>query len=246
MAISPAELGIHSSESRGLLSRIIVEAISPLGPSLLLKKHPVFTEGEDIPSGDGHPVATIPGSFRSDRNLPFDPFDKQFTDFREWIQRLGYTAISSGIINLNIGPQEVEGIQRKIDAEVERTQRRATIVTLDTGGEIAAEIALRDPKNIEGIIFLGSDVSGLPFNYLSPDIRLVSIFSKSDGFVDWRKSVHDRVTKIEVEEVTHITLMSAPNSYIAIGTALPVRASEKRRSDRTKLSVVPPRVKRAA
>ncbi len=81
---------------------------------------------------------------------------------------------------------------------------------------------------------------------LREDIGYVSIYSRSDGVVNWRSSLDPGAKHVEID-ASHIGMALSPHSYRAIATALDdFRIAERARARRARPRSTPARVRRAA
>lgn len=120
---------------------------------LYLRVSPVYW-GLGLPGGDGSGVVVIPGFLMNDLYL---------TEFRSWINRIGYKAYLSGIgVNADC-PNLL--IQYKLTATIEKayreTGRKIHLVGHSLGGVIARAAASQMPGRIASVITLGSPFRGV-------------------------------------------------------------------------------------
>jgi|ERR1035438_1835409 pimeloyl-ACP methyl ester carboxylesterase len=105
--------------------------------------------GFGIPAGDGSAVVVLPGFLLTDLYL---------TEFRSWVNRIGYKAYSSGIGFNAECPNLL--IQRKLKATIQKaykeTGRKIHLVGHSLGGTIARAAASQMPDRIASVITLAA------------------------------------------------------------------------------------------
>jgi pimeloyl-ACP methyl ester carboxylesterase len=171
-----------------------------------------------VPPGDGHPVFVLPGFLAGDYStLPLRRFLRQLCyDARGWKEGA----------NLGPNPKLIERISARLEQLYQRHERKLSLVGWSLGGIYARELARRHPTRVRAVITLGS-----PFRDISAShaARLVamrpgappaevrhaigrrlrqpvpvpcsSIFSKTDGIVNWRSCLQDEGPERENIEV---------------------------------------------
>ena len=163
-----------------------------------------------LPRGDGHGVMVIPG-FMGD-----DPFNRSLVDF---LNKLGYRACGWQMgRNLGMGSLSLDELRVKL----ERLGRgsKVSLIGHSLGGIYAREIARMQPHTIRQVISLGSPFgdgrdggshASRLHQMLNPDNRVdpnflrlreglaiappvptTSIYSKSDGVVNWRTAIQNK------------------------------------------------------
>ena len=114
--------------------------------------------GFGIPPGDGSAVVVIPGFLLTDLYL---------TEFRSWINRIGYKAYFSGI-GLNAECPNLL-IQHKLTETIEKayrqTGRKIHLVGHSLGGVIARAAASQMPDRIASVITMGSPFRGVSLHH---------------------------------------------------------------------------------
>jgi triacylglycerol lipase len=100
------------------------------------------------PDGGGRPVMLIPGFMAGDQSL---------TRMAVWLRTGGFVLARSGI-RWNSGCMEptVESVERRLEAAVERTGKRALVVGQSRGGSIGRALAVLRPDLIDSLVTLGS------------------------------------------------------------------------------------------
>ena len=165
---------------------------------------------ENVPRGKKHPVVVIPG---------FTASDKSTKVLRTYIRRLGYTAYGwrQGV-NFGVRHSKIEGVLRHIDAAVQSSGSKVSLVGQSLGGIYSREIAKAFPDHIEQVICLGSpfmDIAGAASRVSSlyehhnpehlskteqfekehwelpepPPVPMSSIYSRWDGVCHWSACV---------------------------------------------------------
>jgi pimeloyl-ACP methyl ester carboxylesterase len=176
-------------------------------------------------AGDGHPVMVLPGLMTDDRLT---------WPLRSFLKDLGYAVYPWGE-GVNRGPSRrlQERLCRRITRLQRRHGRRVSLVGWSLGGLFARSLAWHEPGSVRSVITLGSPLSADPdatnarrvFEWASgrsaddpalrqmlgghPPVPMTSIFSKSDGVVDWRASLAPRDGRSESIEV--------PASHLGMG-----------------------------
>jgi pimeloyl-ACP methyl ester carboxylesterase len=122
-----------------------------------LRLSPVYW-GFGVPPGDGSAVVVIPGFLMTDLYL---------TEFRSWINRIGYKAYFSGI-GLNAECPNLL-IQYKLTQTIEQaykeTGRKIHLVGHSLGGVIARAAASQMPGRIASVISMGSPFRGVSLHH---------------------------------------------------------------------------------
>ena len=122
-----------------------------------LRLSPVYW-GFGIPHGDGSAVVVIPGFLLTDLYL---------TEFRSWINRIGYQAYFSGI-GLNAECPNLL-IQHKLNDTIQKaykeTGRKVHLVGHSLGGVIARAAASQMPDRVASVITLGSPFRGVSVHH---------------------------------------------------------------------------------
>src|SRR5260370_16387268 len=122
-----------------------------------LRLSPVYW-GFGIPPGDGSAVVVIPGFLLTDLYL---------TEFRSWVNRIGYKAYFSGIgmnaecPNLLIQYKLTENIQKAY----KKTGKKIHLVGHSLGGVIARAAASQMPDRIASVITLGAPFRGVAVHH---------------------------------------------------------------------------------
>jgi triacylglycerol lipase len=122
-----------------------------------LRLSPVYW-GFGIPPGDGSAVIVIPGFLMTDLYL---------TEFRSWINRIGYKAYFSGI-GLNAECPNLL-LQYKLTETIERacqeTGRKIHLVGHSLGGVLARAAASQMPGRVASVITMGSPFRGVTLHH---------------------------------------------------------------------------------
>lgn len=189
------------------------------------------------PRGDGHPVMTLPGLGGTDRSM---------RPMRRLLRHLGYFA-HGWKQGLNRGRAESEdGLLQRVRALHRRHGRRISLVGWSMGGLYAREVAKQAPEAVRQVITLASPFTGHPFasnaltayRWLSrraltieprwftfrvpPPVPTTSIYSRTDGIVNWRCTLnppHPQAENIRVE-ASHFGMGHHPLAMYAIADRL--------------------------
>jgi pimeloyl-ACP methyl ester carboxylesterase len=130
------------------------------------------------PRGDGHPVLVLPGLGAGDRST---------TPLRWFLRDRGYF-VHGWRLGTNLGP--TDEITRGMRALVERLSDQhgqlISVIGWSMGGIYAREIARRTPHVLRQVVTLGSPFRMARFG--GPlQVPATSVYSRSDGVVDWEQ-----------------------------------------------------------
>jgi pimeloyl-ACP methyl ester carboxylesterase len=207
--LRPPGLGLLLAEARGIFE---------LNASLLLS--PLLMRA---PKGDGHPVLTLPGFLASDLSM---------APMRRYLKELGYDAYAWKMGRNIGGISRMRAALRDRLAEIHAaTGRKVSIVGWSLGGVYARDLALQAPDMVRYVVTLASpftnDVRATNATRLyealsrepvedNSDVRkaiagdlpvpTTSIYSRSDGVVNWRTCIlrpSDTAENIEVYLASH-------------------------------------------
>lgn len=199
--------GPDDSSSSGAKPPSLAYAVAELPRAILefaclLPGHSILTHA---PTGDGHPVFTLPG-YRSN--------DTSMSILRRYLARWGYAPHPWGLgTNLGIGYERLDYEARfaeRLEKVVEESGTPATLIGWSQGGVIAREIAKARPELIRQVITMGSPIADAPeattlfrlfrrtseeeltdelMDFLRevstplPNVRCICIYSRTDGIV---------------------------------------------------------------
>jgi pimeloyl-ACP methyl ester carboxylesterase len=237
--LRPPSLFLMLAEARGLFELNSSLAFAPL----LLR----------APKGDGHPVLTLPGFLASDLSM---------APMRRYLKALGYDAHDWNMgRNLGGVASKRAALSDLVKRIYETTGRKVSLVGWSLGGIYARDLALRCPEMVRSVITLGSpfanDIRATNatrlYEVLSgeevddiPEIRraiagdlpvpTTSIYSRTDGIVNWRTSVlrpSATAENIEVHFASHIGLGVNPAALWAVADRLALAEGEFRQFDRS-------------
>ncbi len=178
------------------------------------------------PRGDGHPVLALPGFLASDLSM---------APMRRYLTQLGYDT-HAWKMGRNLGgiASRRNALKSLLTDIHTSTGRKVSIVGWSLGGVYARDLALQMPEMVRSVITLGSPfandvratnatrlyeaLSGETVehnseltNAISGDlpVPVTSIYSRTDGIVNWRTSLlrpSDTAENIEVHLASHIGL----------------------------------------
>ena len=210
--LRPPGLGLLLAEARGIFEFNTSLLLSPL---LMC-----------APIGDGHPVLTLPGFLASDLSM---------APMRRYLKELGYDTHAWRMGRNTGGVSRMQSALldrlKEIHAEA---GRKISVVGWSLGGIYARHLALQAPDMVRCVVTLGSpfaddvratnatrlyealsgetieETSGLQ-QAIAGDlpVPVTSIYSKSDGIVNWRTCVlrpSDTAENIEVRFASHVGL----------------------------------------
>ncbi len=192
------------------------------------------------PQGDGRPILLAPGYLAGDLSM------KPLALF---LERLGYDARTWGL-GRNGGDVDplVQTFGARVEAVAEELREPVTLVGWSLGGVVAREAARLFSDSVREVITLGTPIVGGPkytsvgkffawrrgidLNEFELEVHarnsvglrqpLSSIYSKSDGVVDWRASVdtyNAHAQNIEVQS-SHFRLGVDPKAWRIIANIL--------------------------
>ena len=231
---APAEQGKLRPPS-WLLMLAEPRALFEFNSSLLLS--PLLLQA---PRGDGHPVLALPGFLASDLSM---------APMRRYLSQLGYDAHAWNM-GRNFGGvySKRKALRTLLERIHEQAGRKVSIVGWSLGGVYARDLALQAPDLVRSVITLGSpfandiratnatklyellsgegvnDIPGLR-EAIGGDLPVptTSIYSRTDGIVNWRTSlVRPSATaeNIEVHLASHIGLGVNPAALWAVADRL--------------------------
>jgi pimeloyl-ACP methyl ester carboxylesterase len=210
--LRPPGLGLLLAEMRGIFEFNTSLLLSPL----LMR----------APKGDGHPVLTLPGLLASDLSM---------APMRRYLRELGYDTYAWKM-GRNIGGfSRMRAALRDRLAEIHAgTGRKVSIVGWSLGGVYARDLALQAPDLVRRVVTLGSpfanDVRATNatrlYEALSGEavedeselrkaiagdlpVPATSIYSRTDGIVNWRTCLQrpsETAENIEVYLASHTGL----------------------------------------
>jgi pimeloyl-ACP methyl ester carboxylesterase len=176
--------------------------------------------------GDGHPVLTLPGFLASDLSM---------APMRRYLRELGYDAYAWKMGRNVGGVARMRAALRDRLAEIHAsTGRKVSVVGWSLGGIFARDLALQAPEQVRCVVTLGSPFANdvratnvtrlyeaLSGEAVADDSELrkaiagdlpvpaTSIYSRSDGIVNWRTCLQrpsDTAENIEVYLASHTGL----------------------------------------
>ena len=212
-----------------LETRAPLETLAGVIASPLLRK---------APRGDGHPVIVVP---------PFGAAD-EFTFILRWfLRRQGFEVFPWGAAEvLGLHRLVKVAVARLHEVRAESGQK-VSLVGHSLGGIYAREVARFAPEDTRSVITLGTPINDFKANsvwpmfeaisgtrikaidadyaaqmHVAPPVPTTSIFSKSDGVVNWRSSIDHTDGDVENLEVvsSHIGLPSNPMSLYLVAHRL--------------------------
>jgi pimeloyl-ACP methyl ester carboxylesterase len=210
--LRPPALSLLLAEVRGIFEFNASLMLSPLLMS--------------APRGDGHPVLTLPGFLASDLSM---------APMRRYLKELGYDAYAwnngrniGGILRMR------SALRDRLAAVHTATGRKVSVIGWSLGGVYARDLALQAPDMVRSVVTLGSpfanDIRATNatrlYEALSGEavednaelrtalagdlpVPATSIYSRTDGVVNWRTCIlrpSDTAENIEVYLASHIGL----------------------------------------
>ena len=237
--LRPPGLGLLLAEARGIFE---------FNASLLLS--PLLMRAS---RGDGHPVLMLPGFLASDLSM---------APMRRYLRELGYDA-HAWRMGRNIGgvARMRTALRDRLAGIHAVTGRKVSIVGWSLGGVYARDLALQAPDMVRYVVTLGSpfanDVTATNATRLyealsgegaddNPELRkaiagdlpvpTTSIYSRTDGIVNWRTCLlrpSETAENIEVHLASHVGLGVNPAALWAVADRLAQPEGEFRQFDRS-------------
>jgi pimeloyl-ACP methyl ester carboxylesterase len=205
------------------------------------------------PRGDGHPVLALPGFLASDLSM---------APMRRYLQGLGYEAHAWNM-GRNLGGvySKRRALRDLLAGIYESAGRKVSVIGWSLGGVYARDLALQLPDMVRSVITLGSpfandvratnatrlyelvsgegvdDVPGLR-EAIARDLPVpaTSIYSRTDGVVNWRTSLlrpSATAENIEIYLASHLGLGVNPAALWAVADRLALPEGEFRHFDRS-------------
>ncbi len=232
-------LGLFLAEARGILEFNASLLVSPL----------LLT----APRGDGHPVLALPGFLAGDVSM---------LPLRRYLAVLGYDA-HGWRMGRNIGGinKMRAALLDRLSQIHHASGRKVSVVGWSLGGVYARDLALRAPEMVRYVVTLASpfanDIRATNATRLyealsgetvgtNPELEAAiagdlpvpatSLYSKSDGIVNWRTCLSrpsDRSENIEVHLASHVGIGVNPAALWAVADRLAQREGEFRPFDRS-------------
>jgi len=186
--------------------------------------------------GDGHPVLVLPGFLAGDVSTEF---------LRRYLRVLGYDSYGWELGRNLGGVQKKRVALAKLLGRIHaKTGRKVSVVGWSLGGIYARDMALEHPEMVRQVITLGSPFSGDAratnanelYKFFSGEsvettppgelerlagrlpVPTTSIYTRTDGIVNWRTCLNDDFDNAENIEVyaSHIGLGSNPSALWAV------------------------------
>ena len=237
--LRPPGLGLLLAEARGIFEFNASLLLSPL----LMR----------APRGDGHPVLTLPGFLAGDLSM---------APMRRYLSELGYDCYAWRIGRNTGGISRMRAALRDRLAEIyTSTSRKVSLVGWSLGGVYARDLALQAPEMVRYVVTLGSpfanDVRATNATRLyealsgeavednselrqaiSGDLPVptTSIYSRTDGIVNWRTCLlrpSATAENIEVHLASHVGLGVNPAALWAVADRLAQGEGQFRQFDRS-------------
>jgi pimeloyl-ACP methyl ester carboxylesterase len=237
--LRPPALSLLLAEVRGIFEFNASLMLSPLLMS--------------APRGDGHPVLTLPGFLASDLSM---------APMRRYLKELGYDAYAwnngrniGGILRMR------SALRDRLAAVHTATGRKVSIIGWSLGGVYARDLALQAPDMVRSVVTLGSpfanDIRATNatrlYEALSGEavednaelrtalagdlpVPATSIYSRTDGVVNWRTCIlrpSDTAENIEVYLASHIGLGVNAAALWAVADRLAQPEGQFRQFDRS-------------
>jgi len=237
--LRPPGLGLMLAEMRGIFE---------FNASLMLS--PVLLRA---PRGDGHPVLALPGFLASDLSM---------APMRRYLRELGYET-HAWRMGRNLGgvSRMRDALRDRLAAIHAAAGRKVSIVGWSLGGVYARDLALRAPEMVRSVVTLGSPFAGdvratnatRLYEAMSGEavaenselrkaisgdlpVPATSIYSRTDGIVNWRTCrvrPSESAENIEVYLASHSGLGVNAAALWAIADRLAQGEGQFRQFDRS-------------
>ena len=174
-------------------------------------------------------VMLIPGFLTGDGSLSF---------MGSWLKRSGHRTRRAGMrLNVDCSEAAIARLESCLERFCEEQAERAFVIGQSRGGTFARVLAVRRPDLIRGIVTLGSiGVPGVAshscvtgdccnefvddlFGDFPSAVRFVSVYSRSDGVVDWRACLDPAALHVEVGS-THCGMSVHGDVFDVVSRAL--------------------------
>jgi dienelactone hydrolase len=237
--LRPPGLGLLLAEARGIFEFNASLLLSPL----LMR----------APRGDGHSVLALPGFLASDLSM---------APMRRYLSELGYDAHAWRMGRNTGGISRMRAALRDRLAEIHASSgRKVSIIGWSLGGVYARDLALQAPEMVRYVVTLGSPFAndvratnatrlyealsgeGVEDNSelrqaISGDLPVptTSIYSRTDGIVNWRTCLlrpSETAENIEVHLASHVGLGVNPAALWAVADRLAQGEGQFRQFDRS-------------
>jgi pimeloyl-ACP methyl ester carboxylesterase len=195
-------------------------------------------------------------------------------ELRGWLRRIGYSPYFADLRRNDGCPEQtLDLVADAVDRAFDETGKRVHVIGHSLGGLLARGAAMARPGKVATVITLGSPVNGVRIHPavalsgalfmqhgdcdgtcvvalqrpLPANVRETSIYSRSDGIVEWQTCRGAASEAIEVRS-SHIGLIANADAYRAIAGALaqPARSTFPRRAAAVLRQTVPSWISRAA
>lgn len=247
MAVAPTERSVRLDRKESNFAASFLSESTALQEYFMLRFHPVYF-GIGVPRGDNHPVMPVPGFLASDihldemRNwLKRNNYDSVRSGILLNADVMPFSVGPRG---------HILRMQKRLEQKVKDTGKRATLIGLSLGGIFSLGLVITRPDLVRKVITIGTPLNrdireaaqpfvsaiaktfssieestdellrSIPYVPIPEGVDLISIYSKSDGVVDWRSCIDPRArANIEVEG-SHIGFAWNPAVYKNIGQIL--------------------------
>ncbi len=202
------------------------------------------TLSEQVPGGDGSPVLVLPGILNNDlMTSPLRGFIEELGyDTYTW----------DGGLNTGFSKNTAKHLAERLDNIYRETGKKVALVGHSLGGIYARELARQFPDKVSKVITMGSafgadnelkaitpalrlvfraasfnnplitDQAIIKRSLIPPPVPTTSIFSKSDGLVDWHACLNPKARRAENIEVQggHVGVFMNPGALLALADRL--------------------------
>lgn len=165
-----------------------------------------------------HPVLVLPGLRGGNSwTLPL----------RSYLRALGHDVRTPDPRTMKAGRATVvRSLTHQLDQLADRAGQPVSIVAWSIGGCFARQAAAARPRTVRRLITLGTPVSGVLWYGaeppVDPGVPVTSLYSRTDGIVDWRRCVLAAGPSTENIEIisSHFGMSTNPQALHVLGDRL--------------------------
>ena len=188
-----------------------------------------------LPRGNAEGVLVIPGYLTGDGTT---------VRLRTYLWGIGYRA-EGWRAGRNFGPRSrsIHRLKARVERLADQTGSKIAVAGVSLGGVFAREVARMMPEHICAVATMCSParlpiptplapfvwalqrsfdaglVAGVMDNIEMPGQKMLALYSREDGIVDWRTCIppeRDNVTAMEIAGARHSTIGSTPQAQSAL------------------------------
>lgn len=227
-------LAVWPQRESGLGMRSALTETARFARLSAFRNRPVPLPG-GLPHGHGQGVLVVPGFLTSDMTT---------ARLRRSLDALGYRAEGwRGGPNLGPRTKAIDNLKERVAALADATGGKIAVAGVSLGGVFAREVARMMPDHVCAVATMCSParlpiptplapfvwalqrsfdpglVAGVMDDVQMPPQKMLALYSREDGIVDWRTCVppeSDTVTAMEIDGARHSTIGSTPRAQAAL------------------------------